>query len=70
MDIMRIDLNLLAAFEVLMHERNVTKAADRLCLSQPAVSAALGRLRDALRSSSAPGGASGRPRGRSSWSGQ
>jgi DNA-binding transcriptional LysR family regulator len=48
MDIMRIDLNLLAAFEVLMHERNVTKAADRLCLSQPAVSAALGRLRDAL----------------------
>jgi DNA-binding transcriptional LysR family regulator len=45
MDIRRADLNLLAVFEVLMQERNVTRAARRLGLSQPAVSAALGRLR-------------------------
>jgi DNA-binding transcriptional LysR family regulator len=45
MNIRRSDLNLLAVFEVLMQERNVTRAAQRLGLSQPAVSAALGRLR-------------------------
>jgi len=48
MNIRRTDLNLLAVFEVLMQERNVTRAAARLGLSQPAVSAALGRLRDSL----------------------
>jgi DNA-binding transcriptional LysR family regulator len=48
MNIRRTDLNLLAVFEVLMHERNVTRAAERLGLSQPAVSAALGRLRHSL----------------------
>ncbi|MFA5949237.1 MAG: LysR family transcriptional regulator [Hyphomicrobium sp.] len=42
----RIDLNLLATLEVLLTERNVTKAAARLHLSQPAVSAQLARLRD------------------------
>ncbi|CAN2535410.1 Nodulation+protein+D+2 [Methylocapsa aurea] len=46
MDISRIDLNLLATLEVLISERNVTKAAARLHLSQPAVSAQLNRLRD------------------------
>ncbi|WP_375424013.1 LysR family transcriptional regulator [uncultured Friedmanniella sp.] len=40
-----LDLNLLLTLEALLHERNVTRAAERLGLSQPAVSAALGRLR-------------------------
>ncbi|TIU40505.1 MAG: LysR family transcriptional regulator, partial [Mesorhizobium sp.] len=38
-DTSRIDLNLLATLEVLLAERNVTKAAAKLHLSQPAVSA-------------------------------
>src|ERR1700747_525028 len=40
------DLNLLIVFTVLSEERNVTRAAARLLLSQPAVSRALQRLRD------------------------
>ncbi|WP_287145642.1 LysR family transcriptional regulator [Aeromonas sp.] len=44
----RLDLNLLAVFDMLMQERNVTHAADRLHLSQSTVSHALGRLRVAL----------------------
>jgi DNA-binding transcriptional LysR family regulator len=40
------DLNLLVVFTVLAEERNVTRAAARLLLSQPAVSRALQRLRD------------------------
>jgi len=40
------DLNLLVVFTVLAEERNVTRAAVRLLLSQPAVSRALQRLRD------------------------
>jgi hypothetical protein len=43
-----LDLNLLRVFEVLMQERRVATAAQRLQLSQPAVSNALGRLRKAL----------------------
>jgi DNA-binding transcriptional LysR family regulator len=39
------DLNLLVVFTVLAEERNVTRAAARLLLSQPAVSRALQRLR-------------------------
>ncbi len=46
MDSRRFDLNLLATLEVLLAEQNVTKAAARLNLSQPAVSAQLNRLRD------------------------
>jgi DNA-binding transcriptional LysR family regulator len=41
-----LDLNLLVVFEALMRERNVTRAATTLGLSQPAVSNALARLRD------------------------
>lgn len=42
----RLDLNLLVALDVLLEERSVSLAADRLCLSQSATSSALGRLRD------------------------
>lgn len=40
-----LDLNLLVALDALLTERSVTKAADRLCRSQPALSASLKRLR-------------------------
>src|SRR6201986_5425816 len=40
-----VDLNLLVVFDALMSERNVTRAAARNGLSQPAVSKALNRLR-------------------------
>ena len=48
MDTDRLDLNLLVALEALLAERNVTRAARRMGLSQPALSARLGRLRDIL----------------------
>ena len=41
-----LDLNLLVALDILIDERNVSTAADRLCLSQSAMSSALKRLRD------------------------
>lgn len=41
-----LDLNLLVALDILLDERSVSRAAERLHLSQPAASAALGRLRD------------------------
>jgi DNA-binding transcriptional LysR family regulator len=44
-----VDLNLLVAFEALMHERNVTRAADRIGLAQPSMSNALARLRAAFK---------------------
>jgi DNA-binding transcriptional LysR family regulator len=40
-----VDLNLLVAFDALLMERNVTRAAERIGLSQPALSKALTRLR-------------------------
>ena len=48
MDFHGIDLNLLAAFDALMNERNVTRAATQVGVSQPAMSAALSRLRKLL----------------------
>ena len=45
-DLRRLDLNLLVIFEALMFERNLTRVAARLFMGQPAVSAAVGRLRD------------------------
>lgn len=45
MDIRQFDLNLLRALDVLLHERNVTRAAGRLFVSQQAASGALQRLR-------------------------
>ena len=44
-DIRRIDLNLLVALDALLEEQSVTRAADRLALTQPTVSAMLARLR-------------------------
>src|SRR3954447_14994763 len=43
-----LDLNLLRVFDQVMAERNLTRAARKLALTQPAVSNALNRLRDAL----------------------
>jgi DNA-binding transcriptional LysR family regulator len=44
-----IDLNLLVVFDAVMQERNVTRAGERLALSQPAMSHALTRLRHMLK---------------------
>jgi DNA-binding transcriptional LysR family regulator len=43
-----LDLNLLRVFDQVMSERNLTRAARNLSMTQPAVSNALNRLRDAL----------------------
>lgn len=45
MDIRSIDLNLLVVFDAMVKYRSVTKAGEALHLSQPAMSAALARLR-------------------------
>ncbi|WP_227136445.1 LysR family transcriptional regulator [Kosakonia radicincitans] len=45
MDFRGLDLNLLVAFNALMEEQNVTRAAGKASVSQPAMSAALARLR-------------------------
>jgi DNA-binding transcriptional LysR family regulator len=49
MDLHGIDLNLLVAFDALMCERNVTRAGVRIGRTQPAMSAALARLRLLLK---------------------
>jgi DNA-binding transcriptional LysR family regulator len=49
MNLRRFDLNLLVALDVLLTERNVTRAGERLFLSQPAVSGILARLRHAFQ---------------------
>lgn len=41
----QLDLNLLVALDALLKERNISRAAERVHLSQPAMSNALGRLR-------------------------
>jgi LysR family nod box-dependent transcriptional activator len=41
-----LDLNLLVSLDVLLRERSITRAGERLGLSQPATSGALSRLRD------------------------
>ncbi|MFC3033235.1 LysR family transcriptional regulator [Pseudoalteromonas fenneropenaei] len=46
---MRYDLNLLPVFLMLMEERSVTRAAERLGITQPALSNSLNRLRDTFQ---------------------
>ncbi len=46
MDIRSVNLNLLVAFDALIEERSVTRAARRVGVSQPALSASLHRLRE------------------------
>jgi LysR family transcriptional regulator, nod-box dependent transcriptional activator len=48
MNLRQFDLNLLLALDVLLKERNVTRAAKRLFMSQPAMSGMLARLRQAF----------------------
>ena len=48
MELEQIDLNLLVVFKQMLSERSVSRAADALGLSQPAVSNALARLRKLL----------------------
>lgn len=46
---MKLDLNALAVFDVVMTEQSLTRAAEKLALSQPAVSNTLARLRLRLK---------------------
>lgn len=48
MNFLTLDLNLLRVFDEVMAERNLTRAARNLAITQPAASNALRRLRDAL----------------------
>lgn len=48
MNLERIDLNLLVYLDVLLREKNVTRAAEQLGITQPAMSNGLKRLRDLL----------------------
>ena len=66
----RIDLNLLNVFCAIMAERSVTRAAQRLAMSQPAVSNALRRLRHLFQDElfvKAPGGIRPTERAASMW---
>src|SRR3954469_20571682 len=48
MSFLNLDLNLLRVFDAVMTEQNLTRAANHLAMTQPAVSNALKRLRDTL----------------------
>jgi DNA-binding transcriptional LysR family regulator len=48
-DFKKLDLNLLVAFQVLVKEKSVSRAAERLFLGQPAMSGALSRLREVFQ---------------------
>lgn len=48
MNLHQLDLNLLVALDALLSERGVTRAGERIGLSQPAMSSALARLRRLL----------------------
>src|ERR1700712_5428158 len=65
-----LDLNLLRVFDVVMAERNLTRAADRLSITQPAVSNALKRLRESVGEdllTRAPNGVTPTPRAEALW---
>ncbi len=66
----QIDLNLLRVFDAVMTELNVTRAADRLHMTQPAVSNALKRLRHLLNDElfiKVPTGVRATPRAMQVW---
>ncbi len=48
MRLQHVDLNLFLVFDAIYTERNLTRVAQRLCITQPAVSNALARLRKSL----------------------
>lgn len=48
MRLSQVDLNLFVVFEAIYNHRNLTRAAETLCLTQPAVSNALARMRKTL----------------------
>nr|WP_315597403.1 LysR family transcriptional regulator [uncultured Cupriavidus sp.] len=48
MRLSKIDLNLFFAFDAIYRHRNLTRAAETLCITQPAVSNALARMRRTL----------------------
>ena len=48
MNFRTLDLNLLRVFDAVMAERNLTRAAERLAMTQPAVSHAIKRLRESM----------------------
>ena len=54
MNLRTLDLNLLVVFDALMIERHVTRAANRVAMSQPAVSNALARLRYVFKDELSP----------------
>ena len=65
-----LDLNLLRVFDVVMAERNLTRAAERLSITQPAVSNALKRLKESVGEdllTRAPGGVKPTPRAVALW---
>jgi DNA-binding transcriptional LysR family regulator len=49
MNLRSVDLNLLTVFDAIMAERNITLASEKINMSQPAMSAALARLRIMLK---------------------
>ena len=46
LELRRFDLNLLISLDALLHEKNISRAAEKLYVSQPAMSAALHKLRE------------------------
>jgi DNA-binding transcriptional LysR family regulator len=65
-----LDLNLLRVFDVVMDERNLTRAAARLSITQPAVSNALKRLKDSVGAdlfTRTPSGVNPTPRAQALW---
>lgn len=70
MNLRDVDLNLLIAFDALLRERHVTRAAERLNMSQSSMSVALAKLRDLFQDdllTRAPGGMVSTERAESLW---
>lgn len=70
MNFRTLDLNLLRVYDAVMAEGNITRAAERLAMTQPAVSNALRRLRDAIGEdllTRAPRGVRPTPFGEALW---